>query len=64
MLEERNRIFSENQDFFIARKKEKDQYDKDYDKGKLKKVKKNKNKPKCNNNFQKAYEFLSRRKRR
>lgn len=63
MMEERNRIMYENQDFFVTRKKEKDSYDKEYDMGRLKKVKKNKYKPKFTNDFQKTYEYFNRRRR-
>ena len=63
MMEERERIVNENKDFFERTKKVKDSYDVEYDKGKLKKVKKKK-KYITKNNFQKAYEYFSRKRRR
>jgi len=53
---------AENSEFFERKKKEKDEYDKEYDQGKLKKVKKKK-KYVQKNNFQKAFEYLNRYKK-
>lgn len=61
MADEKNRIFKENEGFFITHKKQKDEYDIDYDKGKLKKFKKKKDQLRPLNNFQKTYEYYERR---
>ena len=61
-MEEKNRIFRENEGFFVNKKKQKDEYDIEYDKGRVRKVKKKKdNKIKASNNFQRTYEYYERR---